>query len=459
MVFYSAPFLIFFLFGSLLLHCSKSSRQQRWIILFANIIFYGYWSVKLLVLLFGVIGICYLSAVFYSKTQKRLYLIIAVIACLAVLGICKYYNFFVEAFCQMTGMANAFSLNLVLPLGISFYIFQALSYVLDVGNGTIPAETDFVKLAAYLSFFPQITSGPIVKAHDFLPQLDILHRIKKENLYRGVQLVLMGLTKKLVFADRIGVAVNAVYQAPGAYSGISILFALMGYAMQIYFDFSGYSDMAIGIAAIWDFDLGKNFNAPYLAKNPSDFWRRWHISLSSWFRDYVYIPLGGGRCGKWKTYRNILITMFLSGLWHGANWTFLVWGLLHGVGSIANKLWKEIAGRSAAKEYNWLRILANNAFVILLWVVFRAESLQKAFAIYTGLFRFEGIFYVNVYVAISLVVMILGNIIAYYRNDGNAIEINLNLDKFGNKLIISIWILLIAMFAYTGNSAFIYAQF
>lgn len=457
MIFYSFPFLAFFLTMSLLFQFSATIRRQRWVILLANILFYGYWDARLLGLLFGVVGICYISAIAYRKTQRQAPIVICVVLCLTVLAVCKYYNFFVEAFCQSFGISNRFSLQIILPLGISFYVFQALSYLFDVKNAVIPVQTDFVKLAAYISFFPQITSGPIVKARDFLPQLDRLHRIKKENVYRGFQLFLMGLTKKVVFADRIGVAVNAVFQAPGAYDGISILFALIGYATQLYCDFSGYSDMAIGIAAIWDFDLGRNFNMPYLAKNPSDFWKRWHISLSSWFREYVYIPLGGSRCGRWKTYRNLLITMLLSGLWHGANWTFLVWGGLHGLASIVSKAWTDRVGKTA--RCDWVCILMNNIVVVLLWGVFRACSLQEALQIYTGLFRLDGIHYINVFVVVYLVLMVLWNLAAYCRNEGNAIEINLNLDRFRNKLIISVWIFLIVMFAYVGNSAFIYAQF
>ena len=457
MIFYSFSFLAFFLTMSLLFQFSAKSRRHRWVILLANILFYGYWDARLLGLLFGIIGACYISAIAYHKTQRKTPIAVCVVFCLSVLAVCKYSNFFVEAFCRSFGIANRFSLQIILPLGISFYIFQALSYLFDVKKAVIPAQTDFVKLAAYLSFFPLITAGPIVKARDFLPQLDRLHRIKKENVYRGISLFLMGLTKKVVFADRIAVAVNAVYQAPGAYDGISILLALIGYAMQLYCDFSGYSDMAIGIAAIWDFDLDRNFNMPYLAKNSSDFWNRWHISLSSWFREYVYFPMGGSRCARWKTYRNLLITMLLSGLWHGANWTFLIWGGLHGVVAVVSKVWTD-SGKTKTR-HAWACILLNNVVVVLLWGLFRADSLQEVLQIYTGLFRLNGVHYINVFVVVYLVLMVLGNLAAYYRNEGNAIEINLNLDLFRNKLIISVWIFLIVMFAYVGDSAFIYAQF
>lgn len=459
MIFYSLPFLLLFIISSLMLQYSQTIKQQRLVFLLANILFYAYYSLSFLGLLFGFIIICYLSGIAYGRKQKRIYIVLSVAVSLLILGIFKYYNFFVNSFCQAAGIEHDYSLNIILPLGISFYILQGLSYILDVAKGTIQAERDFIKLAAYLSFFPQITSGPIMKAHDFLPQLDMLHRIKKKNLYSGAQMILMGLTKKLVLANNIGVAVDAIYQAPGAYSSISILLAVLGYAMQIYFDFSGYSDMVIGIARIWDFDFGMNFNMPYLSANPSEFWRRWHISLSSWFRDYAYIPLGGGRKGRTKTIRNLLITMLLSGLWHGANWTYILWGFLHGIGLSLNRFWREIIGKAHAKKYKLPGILLNNLFVVLLWVIFRAESVEKAFEIYRGLFRFDGVTYINVYIVFSLILMIFGNLFSNHRNNGNAVAIDLNLDKFKNKIFIAFWLFIIVMFAYTGDTAFIYAQF
>ena len=337
-----------------------------------------------------------------------------------------------------------------------------MSYMFDVKKETISAEKDFIKLATYISFFPQITSGPIVKAHDFLPQLDRVHRIKKSNVYEGIQLFVLGLTKKVVFADRIGVAVNAVYSAPLAYNNISIFWAIIGYSLQIYCDFSGYSDMAIGIAKVLDFDLGKNFDLPYLAKNPSDFWRRWHISLSSWFRDYVYIPLGGSRAGKGKTYRNLFVTMLLSGIWHGANWTFIVWGVLHGAGSAVHKIFRDIKGKTDKRTnlaVSFICIVGNCIFVALLWVVFRATDMGQAMEVLSGLFRMTGITYINVYVVIYFVIIAVVHILGAIKNNGHAFEEKLDLDTFKGQFILFTWIFLIIAFMYVGDSAFIYAQF
>ena len=459
MIFYSVPFLVLFVVSTAVLQFSKTTKHQQLVILLTNFVFYGYWDIRFLLLLVFEIAVCYFSMLAYSKTKKHVFVWLSALFCIIVLGVFKYCNFFLDTFSNVFGLENTITLNLIIPLGVSFYTFQALSYVFDVYRGVIEAERDFIKLTAYLSFFPQITSGPIVKARSFLPQLDVLHKLKKENVYNGIQLFLLGLTKKVVFADRMGVAVDAVFSAPQAYNGISILFAVLGYAMQIYCDFSGYSDMAIGIARIWGFDLGKNFNMPYLAKNPSDFWGRWHISLSSWFKEYVYIPLGGSRAGKWKTYRNLFITMLLSGIWHGASWTFVIWGVFHAVYSVVHKIWKSSHKKTRSEKHNILCTLANFVVICLSWIVFRANDMGTAFDIFKGFFNTEGIFYINVYVVVFSVLVAISNILAYTKNKGNATEAFMNLDKFRNKLLFVIWICLIAMFAYVGDSAFIYAQF
>ena len=457
MSFTSVNFLLFFLAATALVQLSKTVKQQHRVFLLSNAVFYAYWDVRFLLLLLGVIGVCYAAARLYERSGKPAFVYAGVIFCLALLGFCKYYHFFVTSFARAFGLAEG-TLNILLPLGISFYLFQAMSYLLDVKRGTMTAERDFVVLAAYISFFPQITSGPIVKAHDFLPQLERLHRVKKDNVYLGVTRFVTGLTKKVVFADRIGVAVNAVFAAPAAYNGLSIAMAVVGYSLQIYCDFSGYSDMAIGIAAIWDFDLGKNFNLPYLAENPSDFWRRWHISLSSWFRDYVYIPLGGSRRGKLRTYVNLFITMVLSGLWHGANATYLVWGAYHGLSCVIHRL----LGKRGSQKTPWQTALctaANCLFVSAGWVIFRADSMAQAMAVFSGLLRGDGICYVNVFVVIYGLVIALTHLYARFRLDGNAPTARLALDTFRGKLLLCVWVFLIAMLMYCGNSAFIYANF
>lgn len=462
MIFYSVAFALFFGVLILLVHQSKSCRQQHIVFLLANIVFYGYWDARFLALLAAVICVCYFSAMAYEREKRCIYIAIPIIICMGVLGVCKYMNFFIKAFANAFHIDGIHTLKIILPLGISFYLFQALSYVLDVRKGIIPAEKDFLKLSVYISFFPQITSGPIVKAHDFLPQLDYIHQIKKENVYSGIQLFVLGLTKKVVLADRMGLAVNTVYSAPLAYNRISIVGAIIGYSLQIYCDFSGYSDMAIGVARILDFNLGKNFDLPYLAKNPSDFWRRWHISLSSWFRDYIYIPLGGSRKGKAKTYRNLFVTMLLSGIWHGANWTYIIWGGLHGIASMIHKAFCDNLGKktnSVNPLICCINIMLNYIFVALLWIVFRADNVGQVVQILSGLFRTSGITYVNVYVVIYFVVIVSVHMLAAIKNSGHMFELNLDLDHFGGQFILFSWVFLIIAFMYVGDTAFIYAQF
>jgi alginate O-acetyltransferase complex protein AlgI len=462
MIFYSIHFAVFFTVLLFLTHISKSCKQQHIVFLLANMIFYGYWDFRFLFMLMALITVCYYCAIAYQESKKSVFIILSITVCLGLLGVFKYLNFFVDSFCFAFGIEGSHTLQLILPLGISFYLFQALSYVLDVRNERISAERNFIKLAVYLSFFPQITSGPIVKAHDFLPQLDRVHYIKKANVYSGLILFLLGLTKKIVFADRIGIAVNAVYSAPLAYNGISIIWAIIGYSMQIYCDFSGYSDMAIGIARILDFDLGKNFDLPYLSKNPSEFWRRWHISLSSWFRDYVYIPLGGSRVGKVKTYRNLFITMVLSGFWHGANWTFVIWGTFHGIALSTHKVFIDFSKKvkkSSGILGNLFSCALNFIFVSLLWVIFRAANMGQVFEILSGLFRSTGVTYVNVFVVVYFIIIVIINVVSVIKNGGQAFTLNFDLDHFKGQFIVCTWVFLIIMFMYVGDSAFIYAQF
>lgn len=461
MTFYTLSFLAFFLVFSFLIHNIKSVKIQHIAFLAANTLFYACWDYRFLLLLGFVILICYISAILYNKSGKRFVIHSAVIICILMLGLFKYFNFFSKSFADSFGINDYVTLNLILPLGISFYLFQAMSYLFDVLYEKIDVEKSLLKLAVYISFFPQITSGPIVKSKDFLPQLDYLHKIKKANVYEGIQLFLTGLTKKVVFADNIGVAVNAVYKAPSAYNGISVILAIIGYSFQIYCDFSGYSNMAIGIAKIWDFDLGDNFNAPYIAKNPSDFWRRWHISLSTWFRDYVYIPLGGNRKGKLRTYFNLFITMVLSGIWHGANTTFIIWGIIHGIGSAAHKMRQDIQSsrRINSKPVEVISIFFTYIFVSLAWVIFRAESMEHALNIYSSMFNSSGIMFISIYIVVFVLILVLFNAYSYLYNKGQVFCVNMNLDKFSNKIILAFWAWAIVLFMYCGNSAFIYAQF
>ena len=467
MSFISIKFALFLCVVIALMCIIKDNKKQKILLLIASYVFYSMGDVRFLLLLIAVSGLMYFLGlrIDADRSNAKKYLALGVIADVVVLGIFKYFNFFAESFSNLLGIEYT-ALNIILPLGISFYIFQSISYVADVYNRKIEVEKQPLNVLLYIGFFPQIVSGPIVKAHDFLPQLKDSHVITWDNLSAGGQRFLIGLFKKKVIADRLAVCVDAVYAAPEAYSSLSIMMAVISYSLQIYNDFSGYSDMAIGIATMMGFDLGENFNLPYLAKNPSDFWRRWHISLSSWFRDYVYFPLGGSRKGKLKTYLNLFITMLLSGLWHGASWAFVAWGAFHALASVFHKIFCDIRKNKSSKreDSNMIADLAavvvNYICVALLWVPFRTNDLGKAVDIIRRMFSFKsGIHYVFDYTIIFVVLLLVIQVIAILRNKWNNPIKPLNLGKFWNKVIVLCLIVLTFVFAYIGDTAFIYAQF
>ena len=473
MNFISVKFVLFFTALLLLYRFIKKEKCKQLLLLAASYVFYAAASVKfmlllaLMSLLTWAIGIWIQRYKEKEKTGKRP-LVIGIVICLSVLGYFKYCGFFVESFTELFGLQQLDTLNIILPLGISFYTFQAISYICDVYLGKIQPVSEPWKVMLYIGFFPQIVSGPIVKARDFVPQLYTEHKITKENLSYGVQLIITGLFKKVVVADRLGVGVDAVYAAPAVYSGTSLLVAAIGYAIQIYCDFSGYSDMALGVARILGYNLGVNFNIPYISKNPSDFWRRWHISLSSWFKEYVYIPLGGNRKGKARTHCNLFITMLLSGLWHGANWTFVAWGACHGLTSTVNKIYRDIRekntrDRTSGKENKVaevISIIINVAIAWLLWIPFRADNFSDAMTVIKGIFtNQQGISYIYEW-TIVYTLLIMG--IQIYRKivwKGDGVWKPLDLNKFRNQVLFCTFALLIVVFAYVGDTAFIYANF
>jgi alginate O-acetyltransferase complex protein AlgI len=336
MVFSSITFFAFFSIVLLAMVLTKipvfaSRRLRHGILLFASYIFYGWWDWRFCFLMFALTLVAYVSALRIAKRPKqKMWIVIGVAVPLVILGFFKYFNFFVESFVRVWGISRGNSLSIILPVGISFYTFQSLSYTIDVYRKKIRVERDFSRLALYIAFFPQLVAGPIVRAGDFLPQLEEDRNISFSNFKTGIQIFIFGLFKKVVVADWLSVFVDDVFRTPAAFHAISLVLAVIAYSIQIYFDFSGYSDMAIGCAKCLGYDFERNFNLPYMSRNVSEFWTRWHISLSSWLKEYLYIPLGGNRKGTARTYINNMLTMLLGGLWHGANWTFVVWGGIQG---------------------------------------------------------------------------------------------------------------------------------
>jgi len=372
-------------------------QKARWVMLLAaSYYFYMCWDAKLVILLLLTTVVQYAAArlmteghgFFATPRGKKLVLVVGVSVSLAVLFFYKYFDFFSDSLYHLLSYlqlpTHPVLLKLVLPMGISFYTFQTLSYTVDVYRGDMPAEKHFGYFALYISFFPQLVAGPIERADRLLPQLKAEHTFDATRARSGLRRMAIGYFKKIVIADTLAKGVDAVYNHLPGQGGLVLVIATVMFAFQIYCDFSGYSDIAIGCARILGIDLMDNFRAPYLAHSIREFWSRWHISLSTWFRDYVYIPLGGNRSGVWKQRRNLLLTFLLSGLWHGANWTFVLWGLLHGGLQVVENL---LRGRfpklgKHTELHGALEVLCTFTLVCIGWIFFRANNVQDAFYVF-----------------------------------------------------------------------------
>ncbi|MEC4985962.1 MAG: MBOAT family O-acyltransferase, partial [Oscillatoria sp. PMC 1076.18] len=319
--------------------------------------------------------------------RRKLLLTVSLLTNLSILGFFKYFNFFVDSLIQLFNWlgiaADPLTLNIILPVGISFYTFQTLSYTIDVYRGKLIPAKNLLDFAVYVAFFPQLVAGPIERAENFLPQVTHPRKLNLAQINAGLFLILWGYFKKVVIADNIGLIANAVFNDYTDYQGIDVIIGILAFTVQIYGDFSGYSDIARGISKLMGFELMVNFKLPFFALNPSDFWARWHISLSTWLRDYLYIPLGGNRQGTFNTYRNLGITMLLGGLWHGAAWNFVIWGAYHGLILIIYR----IVSRKRehldpwSGKYSYPYILAKMLLMFILanlgWVIFRCVSLEQ----------------------------------------------------------------------------------
>ncbi|MBL1215748.1 MAG: MBOAT family protein [Ignavibacteriae bacterium] len=402
MLFNSIDFIIFF--PIVLVLYFATPYKWRWILLLAaSYYFYMSWKAEYLILILVSTGIDYFAALrmksVSTKAKKKKYLILSIFTNLGILFGFKYFNFFSNSFRDILSQFNIFydtpAFDVLLPVGISFYTFQTLSYSIDVYRGVKEPEKHLGKFALYVAFFPQLVAGPIERSTRLMPQLNLLnYKFEYDRVVDGLRLMLWGFFKKIVIADRLANYVNLVYNNPDDYFGLQILIATIFFAFQIFCDFSGYSDIAIGTAKVLGIDLMENFNKPYFAKSISEFWKRWHISLSTWFKDYLYISLGGNRVVKWRWYYNLFITFLVSGLWHGANWTFVIWGALHGFYLIFS-----IVTNSQRNKIISLLKLNQNRFVLKLiqvftvfvlvdfsWIFFRANNLGDAFTIIGNLF-------------------------------------------------------------------------
>ncbi len=389
MLFNSVLFLIFFtVFLAFYVALRANQREQNKLLLIAGLIFYGTWDWRFVFLLIFTGWVDYCSARWIDSQEdkrKKWGLICSIVCNLTVLGFFKYFNFFVDSFefmLERFGMPfDAPTLRIILPVGLSFYTFQSMGYVIDVYRGKIRAEKDRLNFAVFVSFFPQLVAGPIERAQHLLPQIHEPRLVRWNEVGQGASLFLWGLVKKVVVADQAAKIADLVFQPGANPEPFAAMLGVYAFAIQIYGDFSGYTDMARGIAKIMGFNLTVNFKQPYLASNPSDFWKRWHISLSTWMRDYLYISLGGNRSGGWRTYRNLMITMILAGLWHGASWMFILWGAYHGFLLVAYHAYDKV-GRNYISIPHWIPSEVRSVFKIAItfqlicigWVFFRAPD-------------------------------------------------------------------------------------
>ena len=385
--------LVFLLYWSM----RKSLKWQNVFIVLVSYVFYGWWNVNFLFLIALTSLLSFLSGVLiekYRSAQKphrfsmpKVIMLSNVIVNLVILGIFKYYNFFIENLVELLAVfgiqQEISSLQLILPVGISFYTFQALSYTIDVYKDKIKPTHDVVAFFAYVSFFPQLVAGPIERATHLLPQFLATRSFSYRKAVDGMKQILWGTFMKVVIADNCAGIVNTIYDQYTEASWLTLIFGALMFAFQIYGDFAGYSHIAIGSARLFGFDLMDNFINPYFSSNIPEFWRRWHISLNTWFRDYVYIPLGGNREGRLKQIRNILVVFGLSGLWHGANWTYVAWGLYHGLFASLHKKGGKLDRR------NIFTIGLTFVLILFGWILFRAENISQAVAYIGGIFSLK----------------------------------------------------------------------
>lgn len=405
MLFNSLYFLLFLVVILVVFYTIHSKGYQRLFLLLSSWYFYASWEPSYLLLLLADTVIIYFSAIKIKKLitvnieRGKKMLICSVILLLIPLFGYKYLNFVLNMVMDTVGWAKL-SLDiqfvkLMLPVGISFFTFQAIGYLMDVYKQRVDAERNFVDVALFLGFFPQISAGPIGRASQLIPQFKELHKVDYELFVSGFKIALWGFFMKLVVGDRAGIYVDTVFSNYDSHSGLSLMLATFMYSVQIYCDFAGYSFIAIGVAEMMGVQLQKNFERPYFALSVTDFWRRWHISLSTWFRDYLYIPLGGNRVGQWRGYRNIMVTFLVSGLWHGAAYNFLIWGGLHGLFQIIGKITKNkqdalLAKLKMAKNsvgYRMVNMLITFVLCSYAWMIFRVSEWHEAVEITYGYFR------------------------------------------------------------------------
>jgi alginate O-acetyltransferase complex protein AlgI len=472
LIFNSGIFL--FLFTAFLwIYISLSKTQKPKLIfvtLFSLYFYYKSSGAYFILLMFATAIDFTLAKLIYASRDpwyRKFYIVVTLVVNLGMLGYFKYTNFLFDTFFSLGG-SDFQPLDIFLPVGVSFFTFQSLSYTLDVYRGNLKPVDSILDYAFFVSFFPQLVAGPIVRASDFLPQIYKPTIVTPDMFGRGVFLVGCGLFKKAVISDYISSNfVDRVFDAPMLYSGVENLFAVYGYALQIYCDFSGYSDMAIGLALLLGFRFPLNFDSPYQSRNITEFWRRWHISLSTWLRDYLYISLGGNRKGEARTYLNQMITMLLGGLWHGASWRFIIWGALHGLALTAHKFYRSRFRRKVSLRSPWLtfgRIFLTFHFVCFCWIFFRAANMATVGEILNQIFFHLNIGLFPDFVAgykVVVMLMVIGYLLHFIPREAElaAQETVAKMPLAGKAAFMISVIILVIQTKSSGIQPFIYFQF
>lgn len=476
MLFNSFPFLFFFLIVTTLYFIFPFGRRWALLLISSCYFYMAFVPIYILILAFTIV-VDYFAGIYIEKAEgnrRKLFLIFSLIANIGVLAFFKYYNFVdhnISFLFNGFGLANPIPyLSILLPIGLSFHTFQAMSYTIEVYRGHQKAERHFGIYSLYVMFYPQLVAGPIERPQNLLHQFREKHKFEYDRIVDGLKQMLWGFVKKIVIADRLAIYVNAVYNNPERHNGMTFLIATVFFAFQIYCDFSGYSDIAIGAAKVMGFKLMTNFNRPYFARNISEFWKRWHISLSTWFRDYLYISLGGNRVSIPRWYINLLIVFILSGLWHGANWTYIIWGALNGFylvfAIITYGLRKKIARYfridRLPKSNQFLEILTTFILSCFAWIFFRANNVTDAFNIIKKISTFKGPIFIEdpsmiIYPVAAIFLLLLVELKQeYYKGDFSFLSNNNWMLRYISYTILILFILLFGVF---DGGQFIYFQF
>tara|TARA_Y100001970_G_C14214545_1_gene848867 strand:- start:1019 stop:2455 length:1437 start_codon:yes stop_codon:yes gene_type:complete len=478
MLFNSIDFAIFLPIVFSIYWLIKKRKKQNLFLVISSYIFYGWWDWRFLFLIIFSSVVDYIVGIKLEKevkeSRKKNLLLISIVVNLGFLGFFKYYNFFidnlVDAFTFFGSEISPNSLNIILPVGISFYTFQTLSYTLDIYKQKIKPTRDLISFLAFVSFFPQLVAGPIERASNLLPQFVTNRKFLYSSASSGMKQILWGLFKKIVIADNCAIYANEIFNNSSDMNGSTLLIGAFFFTFQIYGDFSGYSDIAIGTAKLFGFNLMKNFSYPYFSRDIAEFWRRWHISLSSWFRDYLYFPLGGSHCGKLKQIRNTFIIFAVSGFWHGANWTFFIWGLLNAIYFIPLLLMNKNRTNLDTVAYNKIfpslkelsQIVITFTLTIFAWIFFRAESVKHAIQYINEIFSYSLFSMPTIFPKVHLIIILVFILLEWYgRNHETPIFHILNGHSKIVKFIICYLIIVSIYFLgnFSTNIEFIYFQF